>query len=153
MVLGKRVLLLSLLMFLFPAEYLVSATDWQWVGTLRLSSNIERRDYVDLETVVQDRANRTITYRVLSIVTDSGLTTRTYTRYLTNLRAGYETKILEFQVHDAGDRQLMFTKEGWEDPTWKEPEELSLLRRAIDMVLDKLEVNRSDGQGKGQGMG
>ncbi len=106
----KKVLLLSLLMFLFPAEYLASATDWQWVGTLRLSSDIERRDYVDLETVVQDRASGTITYRVLSIVTDSGLTTRTYTRYLTKLAAGYKTRVLEFQVHDAEDCQLMFTR-------------------------------------------
>lgn len=148
----KRFLLLSLLALFFTAKYLMSDTDWQWVGTLTLSSNLERRDYVDLESVVQDRANRTITYRVLSIVTDAGVTTRTYTRYLTNLGMSYKTKVLEFQVHDAEGRQLMFTKEGWEDPTWREPEELSLLMRAIDMVLDKLEENNSDEKGAGRGV-
>lgn len=150
--LRKRVFLLSFLVFLFSAEYLMSATDWQWVGTLTLSSNLERKDYVDLETIVYDRAGRTITYRVLSIVTDAGLTTRTYTRYLTSLETGYKTRILDFQVHDAEDRQLMFTKEGWEDPTWKEPEELSLLQRAIDMVLEKLEGNGSGKNGAGRGI-
>jgi len=40
----------------------------------------------------------------------------------------------------------MFTKEGWEDPSWEEPEELSLLQRAIDIVLEKLEGNHSSGQ-------
>ncbi|RFT15094.1 MAG: hypothetical protein OP8BY_0725 [Candidatus Saccharicenans subterraneus] len=130
----------------------MSATNWQWVGTLTLSSNLERKDYVDLETIVYDRAGRTITYRVLSIVTEAGMTTRTYTRYLTSLETGYKTKVLDFQVHDAEDRQLMFTKEGWEDPTWEEPEELSLLQRAIDMVLEKLEGNGSGKNGAGRGI-
>ncbi len=150
--LKPRVMLLFLLALVFSAEYSMSATNWQWVGTLTLSSNLERKDYVDLETIVYDRAGRTITYRVLSIVTEAGMTTRTYTRYLTSLETGYKTKVLDFQVHDAEDRQLMFTKEGWEDPTWEEPEELSLLQRAIDMVLEKLEGNGSGKNGAGRGI-
>ncbi len=130
---------LALAILLIPSGYSLPATDWQWVGTLTLSSNIERKDYVDLETIVYDKDNKTVTYRVLSIVADSGSTTRTYTRYLTKLSsAGYMTKTLDFQICDADDRVLMFTKEGWEDPSWREPEELSLLRRAIEMVTDKL---------------
>lgn len=150
--LKPRVMLLFLLALVFSAEYSMSATNWQWVGTLTLSSNLERKDYVDLETIVYDRAGRTITYRVLSIVTEAGVTTRTYTRYLTSLETGYKTRVLDFQVHDAEDRQLMFTKEGWEDPTWEEPEELSLLQRAIDMVLEKLEGNGSGKNGAGRGI-
>lgn len=150
--LKPRVMLLFLLALVFSAEYSMSATNWQWVGTLTLSSNLERKDYVDLETIAYDRAGRTITYRVLSIVTEAGMTTRTYTRYLTSLETGYKTRVLDFQVHDAEDRQLMFTKEGWEDPTWEEPEELSLLQRAIDMVLEKLEGNGSGKNGAGRGI-
>lgn len=150
--LKPRVMLLFLLALVFSAEYSMSATNWQWVGTLTLSSNLERKDYVDLETIAYDRAGRTITYRVLSIVTEAGMTTMTYTRYLTSLETGYKTRVLDFQVHDAEDRQLMFTKEGWEDPTWEEPGELSLLQRAIDMVLEKLEGNGSGKNGAGRGI-
>jgi|GEM_PF-1937623 len=130
---------LVLLIWVLTSGYSLLAADWKWVGTLTLSSDVERKDYLDLETIVYDRTNKTVTYRILSIVSDSDLTTRTYTRYLTRLDTGYKTRTLDFQVHDADDRQLMFTKEGWEDRTWEEPGELSLLQRAIDMVLEKLE--------------
>ncbi|MDI6848671.1 MAG: hypothetical protein QME69_02635 [Candidatus Saccharicenans sp.] len=140
--LKRGVFFLALAILIIPSGYSLLATDWQWVGTLTLSSNVERKDYVDLQTIVYDRANKTVTYRILSIVIDSGLTTKRYARHLTRLESGYKTKILDFQVCDAGDRVLMFTKEGWEDPTWMEPEDLSLLQRAIDMVLEKLEGNQ-----------
>jgi len=64
------------------------------VGTLTLSSNVERKDYVDLQTIVYDGANETVTYRILSMVTDSGLTTRKYARYLTRLESGYKPESL-----------------------------------------------------------
>ncbi|MDI6697855.1 MAG: hypothetical protein QME85_02815 [Candidatus Saccharicenans sp.] len=140
--LKRGVFFLALAILIIPSGYSLLATDWQWVGTLTLSSNVERKDYVDLQTIVYDRANKTVTYRILSIVIDSSLTTKRYARHLTRLESGYKTKILDFQVCDAGDRVLMFTKEGWEDPTWMEPEDLSLLQRAIDMVLEKLEGNQ-----------
>lgn len=138
-----RAIFVSVIMLLICLiNYLPAEADWQWVGTLKLSSNVERKDYVDLGTIVYDKNNKTIIYWVLSVVTDKDLTTKSYERFMTKLDEDYKTKVLEFHINDANDQPLMFSKEGWEDPTWRVPEEISLLQRAIDMVLEKLEGNQ-----------
>ena len=67
----KSLIVIFMTMFIiFSAKDLAFATNWQYVGTLSLSSGEVRKDYLDIDTIVSDKENQTITYWVLSEVTE-----------------------------------------------------------------------------------
>ncbi|HEK86336.1 MAG: hypothetical protein ACPLZD_07300 [Candidatus Saccharicenans sp.] len=113
------------------------ATNWQYVGTLSLSSGEVRKDYIDFDTIVADKDNKTITYWVLSEVTHSSLTTKITKKYLTKMDdILLATKLLEWHGYDDKNQEVVFDNKP--SDSWEYPEDISLLMRAIDMARDQI---------------
>jgi hypothetical protein len=136
MKLKYMIIIFMTILIIFSAKNLAFATNWQYVGTLSLSSGEVRKDYLDIDTIVSDKENQTITYWVLSEVTDAHMTIKTTKKYLTKLDALRSSKVLEWHGYDNENQEILYSKTP--SDSWEYPEDVSLLSRAIDMAIDHI---------------
>jgi hypothetical protein len=121
------------IMFSFSKVDFALATNWQYVGTLTLSSGEIRKDYVDADSVVYDKNDHTMKFWVLSEFHFDKDIIKGMKRYSTDIKdILLPTKVLEYKTFSDNDNLIL---EGKTPSTIIDyPEDVSLLGRAIDMA-------------------
>ncbi|AEE14995.1 hypothetical protein Thena_1379 [Thermodesulfobium narugense DSM 14796] len=133
---AKLLLVIGLaIIFSFSKSDSALATNWQYVGTLTLSSGEVRKDYVDADSVVYDKNDHTMKFWVLSEVHFDKDVIKSLKRYSTDISdILLPTRMLEYKTFS--DNNTIILENRTPSTIIDYPEDISLLSRAIDIAED-----------------
>ncbi|AWB10694.1 hypothetical protein TDSAC_1354 [Thermodesulfobium acidiphilum] len=123
------------IIFFFPKSDFAFATNWQYVGTLTLSSGEVRKDYVDADSVVYDKNDHTMKFWVLSEIHFDKDVVKSLKRYSTDIKdILLPTRMLEYKTFS--ENNILILEDKTPSTIINYPEDVSLLGRAIDIAED-----------------